>query len=839
MSTPLSATFAVLLVALSAATSEAQVQLRENYSAQRKPRVAVMKFENTNDVAKKQAFGESVSAMLGTFLKRKSQFVVVERQNLDKVLSEWKLEGAGATEASGAPSVLSSIDAILDGRVTVLTTAQGDEIEIDARLISKRDAHIISAGHQSGPTACLRATVEQLGIELEQGFLRPYYGTLTVTVSEPVNARIYLTPVLASGALDDEKPPLELDRTVSAQNRSAYEKWITKPTQATISNLLVGWYTIRIEHPGYEGVGTDNFKLVIQDAFGQAVPAAAGSAAPGIGAEPRQFLIQIKPLETTRWPLDGAPVRLRKMSGSVTLKIKRQYVDTDFKDARDLPDLATFLRAEKVDVNDLDDLVSKDDDADKCRKDRPVTAAFLSIMESLRACTSPISEAVLESFKVGDLAVHNYHRFAKDARSFLPTGSYKVQARHPTYDASTDVVFDVTNSTDDRTVLIELRRQLGTLTLFRAGTADAPHHLRLVGRETRFERQVALDFTGRKDITDLPVDTYVMTTDIPGFEKWQSVVRLEPTARPSQPQATAEKFFDDTCELVPDKPLAMGASIEVKMHPWLSGRVDSLNLFQHVNLVRRPLVDALESALMTEEAKKDRAQVARPNNAQSLLIQSGGPTPTASTQQDPVEILRSALRLTDLLYLNDRDMSRLAAVPRVGAVVREYIDRGGALFCFVSTPADYSSVLGAAIPLNTTAMRQTIELYPGVVPSVQLTIRQQLTTKRNIPLVRHSTKEPLSEWRVLAFRKKGKEPAILERGTPDTGGYVMVWLDTPADLLTHEATRETIAEIEKRAIAWGQYLMYRRFGPGSSEFTTAKDRLDTVLNLKRDVRARR
>src|SRR5262245_9899088 len=50
----------------------------ERYTAQRKPRVAVLDFDDTNKDALGQIYKDSVEAMLVTFLKRKSQFVVVE-----------------------------------------------------------------------------------------------------------------------------------------------------------------------------------------------------------------------------------------------------------------------------------------------------------------------------------------------------------------------------------------------------------------------------------------------------------------------------------------------------------------------------------------------------------------------------------------------------------------------------------------------------------------------------------------------------------------------------------------------------------------------------------------
>src|SRR5437870_12840097 len=72
------------------------------YTAQQKARVAVMPFQNTNELAQQQKYGESVSAMLATFLKRKSQLVVVDRQILDKIMKESALDASGATSAPTA-----------------------------------------------------------------------------------------------------------------------------------------------------------------------------------------------------------------------------------------------------------------------------------------------------------------------------------------------------------------------------------------------------------------------------------------------------------------------------------------------------------------------------------------------------------------------------------------------------------------------------------------------------------------------------------------------------------------------------------------------------------------
>lgn len=244
--------------------SRASFKITDSFTAQRRPRVTVLTFENTNKDAQKAKYGAAVEAMLVTFLKRKSQFVVVERQKIDTLLSEKERLQIGMVQADAddpaAQALLEKIDVFVLGSVTLLdiptqqTTAngrskeddgeselsieyrdgeeeseetgadaiptvrltvgneadrnragqpqviEGPRIEIDAKLISRFDGRIIAAAQRSGPVACLRSIIERLGIALEQEFLRPYYGTLTVTLNEPEHIRVFLTPILPADA---------------------------------------------------------------------------------------------------------------------------------------------------------------------------------------------------------------------------------------------------------------------------------------------------------------------------------------------------------------------------------------------------------------------------------------------------------------------------------------------------------------------------------------------------------------------------------------------------------------------------------------------------------------
>jgi len=79
---------------------EANFTVTGDFTAQRRPRVTVFEFQNTNTDARSALYGPSVEAMLVTFLKHKSQFVVVERQNstLKRLLEEKQRIQRGQTE---------------------------------------------------------------------------------------------------------------------------------------------------------------------------------------------------------------------------------------------------------------------------------------------------------------------------------------------------------------------------------------------------------------------------------------------------------------------------------------------------------------------------------------------------------------------------------------------------------------------------------------------------------------------------------------------------------------------------------------------------------------------
>jgi curli biogenesis system outer membrane secretion channel CsgG len=69
--------------------------LEKNYVFRTKPNIAVLPFTNTNTQAKETEYGRTVSAMLATALRSQTNFIVLERSELNKILSEQTLSLSG------------------------------------------------------------------------------------------------------------------------------------------------------------------------------------------------------------------------------------------------------------------------------------------------------------------------------------------------------------------------------------------------------------------------------------------------------------------------------------------------------------------------------------------------------------------------------------------------------------------------------------------------------------------------------------------------------------------------------------------------------------------------
>ncbi len=582
------------LAAPKPAPRAASFKITDNFTAQRRPRVTVLTFEDTNKEAQRAKYGAAVEAMLVTFLKRKSQFVVVERQKINTILSEKERLQTGMVETGAdddaAQALLEKIDVFVLGSVTLLdlpgqarvaqptpekadagneysddekgdakaadarpgfmtrnvsdglpesgeTTQKqaekwedigGATVEVDAKLISRFDGRIIAAAQRSGPVACLRSIVERLGVALEQEFLRPYYGTLTVTLDEPEHVRLFLTPILPSDALDEEKPPVERSATVViGGERDTVQPWTTDPTTYTIRSLLNGWYSMRIERPGYTGFSLENARWEVRNRQGKQVVYDRVSKLPldKIPFLDRRFVVQVTPLTTDVLDLKSLRLVFEKESGSLTPLAKRQYIDTDYSRG---PSRAILLGGPQIDLNRIDGPGEYADDP-KCDLFVEETPHLANYGRTYVTAGQPFS---LDQFTGGELIIEDYKGEA------VPVGRYTMVLWEPSYQLETTQV--TVRNNDKSSLKMSLVRETAKLQLGATGPRPASHAL-LTGETTGYEIRLPLDFSHTKELPGVPVDRYTAGTDITELKLWNHGVEVPATNLTSPSYDTTSK----------------------------------------------------------------------------------------------------------------------------------------------------------------------------------------------------------------------------------------------------------------------------------------------------------
>jgi curli biogenesis system outer membrane secretion channel CsgG len=538
------------------------------YTAQRKPRVAVLEFEDTNSQAKNQKYGSSVQAMLVTYLKRKSQVVVVERQKLGDVIAEWRRNQNGLTnlepEDPSAREILEKLDAIIIGSVTLLdeiakadtqagkghegVTRQGQRIEIDAKLLSRSDGRIIAAAQRDGPVSCLRAIVERLGVALEQEYLRPYFGKLKVTLSEPEQVTVFLTPILLDTALDEEKPPVERGATIRSEpKKDTVEPWTTDPSTYTIENLLSGWYSMRLERPGYEGQRLESSQWEARDnGVVQVYDRSTSLPLERVPFNLRRFVVHVDPLAVETLTIDKLGFTFRKLGGSIDPLVKRQYLDQDYKHH---PQRVVLISRERVEDDPEADRADKEkaqpeggeDEKKGKEKDREEHLEIndlrppgeygddedCDLFEEKTPNRSDFGRTVVTSGQIFDFeAFTGGGLFIEDYRGeVLPVGDYQMTVWEPHYQPRTFMV-TVRDQDKDKPVRTSLVRETGSLALATTGTRPSSKVI-LEGTTTHHRVDLPLDFESWKVQESLPVDVYRAATDINGLIGWSRDVELK------------------------------------------------------------------------------------------------------------------------------------------------------------------------------------------------------------------------------------------------------------------------------------------------------------------------
>lgn len=120
---------------------------KQIYAYEYRNRVTVMDFENKSEMAEKRNIGFIISELLMSRLVKENYFFVCERKQLDKILSELKLRGSGATDETTVSTLgkLVGADIIIVGSVSEL----GAFFNINTRVIEVKTSRILSAHSQT------------------------------------------------------------------------------------------------------------------------------------------------------------------------------------------------------------------------------------------------------------------------------------------------------------------------------------------------------------------------------------------------------------------------------------------------------------------------------------------------------------------------------------------------------------------------------------------------------------------------------------------------------------------------------------------------------------------
>lgn len=808
------------------------------YTAQRKPRVTVMEFEDTNAVADSERFGPSVSAMLVTYLKRESQLVVVERQELKQILDEWERDQKGLTKlnlSTAETQLLESIDIILQGHVTVLNGEGGRRIEIDAKLLSRSDGRIITAAQRSGPESCLRPVVNRLGVALEQDYLRPYYGKLRVTFNDPENTHFHLTPVLRSDALDEEKPPVELGSTVfPGEDHDRRQPWVTNPTSHTIESILSGWYVLRLERPGYRGAAVDDSRFVVMRVRGETRVCYRRDDgrwihvdSPQMNPEIRKFLVRVEPLTASEIDATALGFRLPKEQGSLMLAV----LDGS---SRPLREGRVLLRSIDLKINPgrpdrpMFPPSEAEEKGEKTHKDEPRPPAqalgmsqeeiegLLAAVETLTELggnkeeasrknggdaeqrRSPQSWGPTIAPKRCELLIEDPPDYRNHGNRIQRVGNpfhldsfeggalaFEDYRGEPVPAGTYEVVVWSPNYKPLQTLVNVadgdgggeprfLRLERKSRTVTLVGKSDSRVHF--AGSNTGHEIGVRLDSGDGFQELNLPVDHYRVNAELTGFPNWHEELDLLPAQE--LPPSLEEFLHSPPGDISWLQEEAVAEELPIKSRVWVGGRVGHFLQVPQVFYDQR-ISEILDRILKVSSARRQ------------LTHLRGG--------ENDLEELERRLRDIDLLILDENDLSRLRVLPDAAAVVGRYVESGHALLAFITEPGDYQDILGVPLEIPRRARRsRKVAIRPGQVSGFALDQTIELGASRVVPKVKEH-KHLGSRWRVLGYAKKGKKPCLLEWASPERGGYVMAWLDSVA---THaELTLE-----EGTGSGWGRWL---------------------------------
>jgi hypothetical protein len=683
-------------------------------------------------------------------------------------------------------------------------TVIGDRVEIDAKLLSVKDARIITATQQNGSITAirqdgdsgLRNIVERLGYSLEQQFLSYRHGKLKVTVADPENVNIYLTPVLKENPWPEEIPPVELSMTVEVVEQKAIEiPWVTSPSSKVIDNLLSGWYVIRIVRGGYEDLVADSrnwrAKKDSRGVYSEVFDIHSGK----IVENP--MLVEVSAQNINEWVIDDYKLDLEKRGGKLRFEIIHNHTDTRHKAIQGFPTAQASLFSKNLEINNY-----------------PVGSNFTQNDEW--PPTREESGFMFDDFKGGNLSITKYNG------EMIPCGTYIVAIYEPGYKLE---CFTAQVDTGDEPVLIrkQLARRKGYIEFDLAVTSDNTRVF-IEGKETGDKLEFDLGSIsfkkGSANIREIEVlrDVYEVKTNTPGYSGWSKEVTLEighHEANELIESVVSEMILNDQ----PKRSVAIGMAprvrVKLKTKLWLAGRSQHFGNSNALYVDEKGLATKLERFFELRKELDDRRRSPDPFEEIAELEQK---------LEYHLEAISRYLESRDLVILEDGDLASILRHKKLSQVFRNYISEGYAMIAFVSAPGDYRDVFGISLTVESktkTTKKYGLHLRRGC--GINLSFERKLESAREFPLLK-SEKKSIPGWDIVAFARNNKQPRIVESGSTIGGGYVIVWCDVAKDLDRFWLAKAARKEVEARAIEWAKYLMYKRLDPdGPDAMKAAQD----------------
>ncbi len=199
--------------------------LEEDYDFRHQPNIAVLPFSDANAQAKEVEFGRTVAAMLATALRGKTNFIVLERSELNRILTGDSPGISGLTgDVIRSFNTLYGVEVVLTGDVSLINST----LHIDARLIETNSSKIVVALFSTcQDLKNMRNIVEDLALQLEQTYLRQWMGSISIN-SQPAGAEVYLDEKFIG--ITSEEGPLQINNMLEGRYhlkfiRGGYYDW--------------------------------------------------------------------------------------------------------------------------------------------------------------------------------------------------------------------------------------------------------------------------------------------------------------------------------------------------------------------------------------------------------------------------------------------------------------------------------------------------------------------------------------------------------------------------------------------------------------------------------------